>query len=86
MQILSEWPTYDEVLESAGGNAEAAKNAYNLMRERVKVSAVVVLDPAICAMLFEEFGGQSVHLLPGEYPIEVSDEGISEVIIPVEVQ
>ncbi len=86
MQIQSEWPTFDEVLESAGGNKEAALIAYNLMRERVKVPEIVVLDPAICAMLFEEFHGQSVHLLPGEYPIEVNDDGVNEVVIPVEVQ
>ncbi len=86
MQILSEWPTFEEVLESAGGNVEAAEIAYESMRRRVNVPSVVVLDPAICAMLFDEYDGQSVHLIPGEYPIEVNEEGLNEVTIDIEIR
>lgn len=85
MRILSGLHTYEEVLESTGGNEEAAQWAYNLMRERVNVPLPVVLDPRICEMLFDHYTGQRIKLLPGEYPINYNGENNGEVIIPVEI-
>ncbi len=85
MQVLTAWPSYDEVLESAGGDEGAATRAYALMQERVNVPSPVALDPVICKMLIKGFSGQTIQLLPGQYHIKTNSEHHGEVVIPVEI-
>jgi hypothetical protein len=85
MRILSELPTFDEVLEVAEGDAEVAQRIYDLIYRQVEVKKPVILDRAICEMLFEDYNGQKIVLQPGEYAISYDGEANGEVVIPVEI-